>query len=118
MKRILIVDDDHIICEMLEYFFEHKGYKVHIIEKFENNFKNLKLPEVDLILLDKRLGNLDGTLLCEKIKSSYVTSKIPIIMMSALESAKKGCLLAGADDFLEKPFEIQNMLFKVEHFLY
>lgn len=116
MKKILIIDDDHVICEMLNYLLEHRGYEVFIATQFSDLFANEKLSTIDIILLDKRLGHLDGTVLCKKLKNNKETAEVPVIMMSGLDKARKDCMLAGADDFINKPFEITQLFSTIEQF--
>ena len=67
--------------------------------------------------MDMLLSGADGTDICRRLKKDLKTSSIPILMFSAHPTAKETCLAAGADDFISKPFEMNDMIGKVEFFL-
>lgn len=114
-KRILVVDDDKDILEVLEFILGDAGYEVESSEKGEFAGKlpqsNDSLP--NLIILDVLLSGLDGRDICRNLKKAKSTKNIPIIMMSAHPDAEKSSKKAGADDFLAKPFEMTSLLNKV-----
>ncbi|CAM3280037.1 response regulator [Aequorivita lipolytica] len=114
MKNILIVEDDRIIGEMLKYMFTSKGYKVWVQQHPGEIDNNIQENRIDLVLLDKFLGGLDGLLICNKIKTNNSTAHVPVIMMSALEEAKAECIQAGAHDFITKPFDMNDFFNKIE----
>ena len=114
MKNILVVEDDRIIGEMLKYMFTSKGYKVWVQQHPGEIDSNILENRIDLILLDKLLGGLDGMLICTKLKENQSTAHIPVIMMSALEGAQAECLGAGANAFISKPFEMHAFFKKIE----
>ncbi len=117
MKNILIVEDDRIIGEMLKYMFTSKGYKVWVQKHLSEIENNIHENKIDLVLLDKFLGGLDGVQICTILKRNRSTAHIPIIMMSALKGAKSECLQAGANAFITKPFEIKGFFEKIEEVL-
>lgn len=110
MDKILLVEDDHnlglMICELLEIY----GYEVNLLRMADRTVKNLLENEYDLVLMDKLLSGMDGTDICIRIRKTDTISQIPILMMSALDGAKKCCMEAGATNFIEKPFEIKDLL--------
>lgn len=116
-KRILIVDDEPDILEFLQIIFEDAGFLVHVTEKgdYLEKLKNDTLP--DLVLLDMLLSGKDGREIVKHIKSQERTKHIPVIMFSAHPSAEKTALAAGADDFVEKPFDIETLLEKVQRLI-
>ena len=71
---------------------------------------NLLEEKFDLVLMDKLLSGVDGTDICIKIRKTDTISDTPILMMSALDDAKKNCLQAGATNFINKPFDIKDLL--------
>lgn len=108
MKKILILEDDIKIRRILQLELEHEGYEVvqakdgiEGLEKFKNEY-------FDLILLDLMMPNLSGEEVCKKIRS---TSQIPIIVLTAKEQllSKISLLDMGADDYITKPFEIEEL---------
>lgn len=117
-QKILVVDDDRDILEALAFTLEDAGYEVKTSEKAEyaENLpdKNDSLPE--LIILDVLLSGKDGRIICKKLKSQDKTKHIPIIMISAHPDAERTVRLVGADDFIEKPFDIDELLKRVAQF--
>ena len=113
-KKILVVDDEPDILEFLQIIFEEAGYLVATTEKgdYLDKFKSNPLP--DLVLLDMLLSGKDGREIVKQLKSQAKTRHIPVIMFSAHPSAQKTALAAGADDFVEKPFDIDTLLDKVQ----
>lgn len=113
-KKILIVDDEPDILEFLQIIFEEAGFLVTTTEKgdYLEKLNNGRLP--DLVLLDMLLSGKDGREIVKQLKSQERTKHIPVIMFSAHPSAEKTARAAGADDFVEKPFDIEMLLEKVQ----
>jgi DNA-binding response OmpR family regulator len=116
-KHILVVDDDPDILEFLQVILEDEGYTVVTSDKGEylEQLHNGGLP--DLILLDMLLSGKDGREIVKYLKREPETAHIPVIMISAHPSAEKEARLAGADDFLPKPFNIDKLLAKIAQHL-
>jgi DNA-binding response OmpR family regulator len=112
-KKILVVDDEPDILEFLQIIFEDAGFLVVTTEKgdYLEKLNNGTLP--DLVLLDMLLSGKDGREIVKHLKSQERTKHIPVIMFSAHPSAEKTALEAGADDFVEKPFDIDTLLEKI-----
>ena len=111
-KKILIVDDDIDILEPLELLLESEGYVVDTTTKGDQTFTKVVSFAPDLILLDVLMSGSDGRMICKKLKSEAQTKKIKIVMMSAHPTAKADAKGSDADDFIAKPFEIDD-LFKI-----
>jgi CheY-like chemotaxis protein len=116
MYKILVVDDDEGILDALTLILEESGYSVQTTPKREEVYQQINQYKPDVILLDILMSGQDGRLICKKIKQTPVIKDIPIIMISAHPSAKRGAEESGADDFLAKPFEITDLLSKIEKF--
>jgi two-component system phosphate regulon response regulator PhoB len=111
MRRILAVDDDSDILEVLQYILEDSGYEVETLSDGRNLFDTIKTHQPDLILLDIMLGGLDGRELCQKLKARNETHNIPVILISASHDISKSLDQAGApNDFIAKPFDIDVLL--------
>ena len=112
-KKILVVDDDPDILEFLQVIIQEEGYDVLTTSKGEyvEQLHNGGLPH--LILLDIFLSGKDGRAIAKLLKSQDETKHIPIIMFSAHPDAEQTALEAGANDFLAKPFEIDDLLAKI-----
>lgn len=114
-KKILVVDDDPDILDALQLILEVAGYVVTTTEKGEyaENLHDTNGGLPDVILLDVLLSGKDGRLICQKLKSQEETKHIPIIMMSAHNDARKSSARVGADDFIAKPFDGDELLEKI-----
>ena len=117
MARVLIVDDDTAIVESLVYVLEGTGYEVTTSEDgnfFKNGFFDSK---PDVILLDYWLPGENGGDITRKLKSIQETKDIPVIIISASYNVKELVAKAGADDFLAKPYDIDDILHIVKKHL-
>ncbi|MDB5025495.1 MAG: response regulator transcription factor [Mucilaginibacter sp.] len=115
MRRILVVDDNQDILEILKLILE--GYDYQVITLADGNllFDVIKVFKPDLILLDIMLGNIDGRDLCKIARANKETQHIPIILVSASHNLS-GLLMPGSHtDFLAKPFDITELIDKVEN---
>ncbi len=115
-KKILVADDDPSILEVIELMLTEEGYDVvsiadgEAIYKLENNFP-------DLLLLDIWMSGIDGRDICSFVKKQENTKNIPVIMISANRDTETMAKEAGADDFIAKPFEMDELLRKVRRYL-
>jgi two-component system alkaline phosphatase synthesis response regulator PhoP len=114
---ILVLDDDPDICIMIKMVLDYYGYDAMDAENEENAKKIISTNHVDLLIMDMLLSGVDGTDICRQLKHDKATSSIPILMFSAHPTAKETCLAAGADDFISKPFEMNDMMDKISFFL-
>lgn len=114
-KKILVVDDDLDILDALQLMLEDAGYEVTTTEKGEyaENLRDTNGGLPDVIVLDVLLSGKDGRLICQKLKSQQETKHIPIIMISAHPNAKQSVAAVGADDFVAKPFDMDDLLAKI-----
>jgi DNA-binding response OmpR family regulator len=112
MKKILIVEDDLDIQDIFRIIFSTYGYAVECMDNGRHLYeKEHDWP--DAIILDKQLPGMDGIQVCKHLKSRNSTKNIPVIMISATAGVESAAKLAGADDFIEKPFNMHNILKKV-----
>ncbi|QJD97424.1 response regulator [Mucilaginibacter robiniae] len=115
MSRILAVDDDNDILEVLQFILEDSGYEVYTLSDGQRLFDKIKENNPDLILLDIMLGSVDGRDLCKNVKLQNDTHDIPVIMISASHNVcdvlKQDC---APDDFIAKPFDINILLNKIK----
>ncbi len=112
-KKILITDDDEGVQDIFKLIFERAGYDVTIFSEalsiLENHFTH-----PDIFLLDRQLSGQDGLKVCQFLKSQPSTRDIPVIIVSATPGIGKLAKEAGADDFIEKPFQMKELLNVVE----
>jgi len=116
-RNILVVDDDSGIGEMLKVLLELNGYSVSVTEKPDEAEALIAQKDIDLVLLDKLISGVNGTEVCARLKNNQDTAEVPILMMSALHEAGEKCRDAGANDFIAKPFEMEDLLHKIEELI-
>ena len=114
--RIFIVEDEHRIARFLQIELEHEGYDTAIEENGLRAFERIDQEDYDLVLLDIMLPDMDGMTICRKVRE---ISSIPIIMLTARDDVedKVHGLDLGADDYITKPFAIQELLARVRNAL-
>ena len=113
MKRILIVEDESSISDFVKGELEYEGYKVCIKEDGREGLEEALNNEYDLVILDIMLPSMNGFEICRRIKRVKAT---PVIMLSAKSSVidKVNGLKLGADDYISKPFAIEELLARIE----
>lgn len=111
--NILVVDDDQEIGFMLKLMLEHKGFSVTVSERAELLEDIIIRHSINIIILDMLIAGAQGTDICAKLKGNGATANIPIIMVTALPDCEKICLQAGASGFLAKPFEMADLISKI-----
>jgi DNA-binding response OmpR family regulator len=111
MKKILLIDDDPGILEALTLILEGEGYEIETIIKVSKDInRKLKKFHPDLILLDMLLSGLDGRDIAKNLKANPKYKKIPIIMLSAHPNAKREAMACGANYFIAKPFDMNELI--------
>lgn len=113
--KILIVDDEQDICEILKYNLELEGYEVDTANSAEEALC-LPLSVYNLLLLDVMMGEMSGFQLAQKLKGEQETQQVPIIFISALDSIDNTVhgLEIGADDYITKPLSIKAVKARVK----
>ena len=116
MKKILVVDDEAYIVELVKFNLEKEGYQVIVASDGRNALKMVQTEQPDLVLLDIMLPNIDGLEVCRILKQSPDTNSIPIIMLTAKgdEFDTVLGLEMGADDYIKKPFSPREMIARVK----
>ncbi|WP_243345384.1 response regulator transcription factor [Parabacteroides sp. FAFU027] len=115
INRILVVDDEEDLCEILKFNLENEGYVVDTANSAEEALK-LNLPEYQLLLLDVMMGEISGFKLANMLKKEEKTASIPIIFLTARD-AENDMLTGfniGADDYISKPFSIREVVARVK----
>ncbi|MBN2981796.1 response regulator transcription factor [Cohnella algarum] len=112
-KRILIVDDEELMRELLQLYLHNEGYATDTAVDGEEALARMQQVKYDLVLLDLMMPNLDGFDVCKTIRQN---SKVPIIMLTARDETidKVVGLKIGADDYITKPFEHQELIARLE----
>ena len=112
-KKILIADDDPGIRDIFKMIFEKAGYSVDMKDNGRDLLEdNYERP--DIFLIDKQLSGVDGLNICRHLKSRKSTKNIPVIMISASPDLGPMAQKAGADDYIEKPFDLKCLLALVD----
>lgn len=108
MKNILIIEDDLRIRRILQLELEHEGYLVSLAKDGKEGLEKAKLIRYDLILLDLMLPEISGEEVCKELRKN---SDVPIIVLTAKENirSKVELLDMGADDYITKPFNIEEL---------
>ena len=111
--KILIADDDSSIRDIFNIILVRAGYDIELVEDANEIFKNnFRVP--DLFLIDKLLSGVDGLEVCRYLKNNPDTCDIPVVMVSASPDIGVSATKAGADDFIEKPFDLADLLKVIE----
>ena len=116
-NKILVVDDDSGIGEMLKTLLEYYKYEVTVTPKPEETERLIVEKQIDLVLLDMLISGVNGTDVCARLRQNEETKDTPVLMMSALHDAGKKCREAGANDFIAKPFEMEDLIVKINEVL-
>ena len=114
-ERILVVDDEETLCEVLKLNLENEGYDVDTASSAEEALK-LDLRRYSLILLDIMMGEISGIRFAKMLKSNVETADIPIIFCTARDSEDDMVLglNLGADDYIMKPYTVRNVIARVK----
>ena len=117
--KILIIDDEIHIAELIRFNLETSGYEVDIAYDGLDGYLKIKENAPQLVLLDWMLPNISGIDMLKKIRNDKSLSDIPVIMLTAknMESDKIEGLELGADDYITKPFSIKELLARVSSVL-
>ena len=113
--RVMIVEDEACLAELLRYNFEAAGYAVETVSHGEAAEQRLKETLPDMLILDWMLPGLSGIEICRRLRQKPQTQKLPIIMLTARreESDRLRGFETGADDYVVKPFSVNELLARV-----
>ncbi len=113
--RVVIVEDDADIAEMIRYNVERAGYRAHVVGDGAKALQLVPREMPDLLILDLMLPGMDGLDLCRRLRAQTATAALPIIMVTAKgeEADRVVGLEMGADDYLVKPFSPRELVARV-----
>ena len=113
-SRILVVDDEQDLCEILKFNLETEGYQVETANSAEEALEK-DIASYNLLLLDVMMGGMSGFQLAKQLKNSEVTAHIPIIFLTARDTENDTVtgFNLGADDYISKPFSIREGMVRV-----
>ena len=118
-KTVLVIDDDVTIRKLISHHLLSNKFNVLMAENAEDAFQILDDHSIDLVLCDVTLGNMDGFTFCTKVRENEKHRLIPFVFVSAkssLSDKSKG-MEVGGDDFITKPFDVDELLLKVRALL-
>lgn len=113
-RRVLVVEDDLDILDSVRILLEMENYSVKATQQADKVQSLMHNFKPDVVVMDLLLSGTDGSRLCRQIRSKERVKHTPIVMMSAHPSAFPRAKKAGATDFVEKPFEISDLLNTIE----
>ncbi len=118
-KRILIVDDEVELVELMSMRLKASGYEVLALHDGENVLKKMRAERPDLIILDIMLPKVDGYKICVSLKEDAEFGKIPVILLTAKDLAREADQIQAsrADACLTKPFESKQLLAKIRELI-
>lgn len=118
MPRILMIDDDKDLLTVTKSFLQRRGFDIVACSSWEDASAQLKKFNPQLIIIDVFLEELDGFQICNKLKGSPFTRHIPILILSGYPRLAETAIYEfGADEFVSKPFEINDLISKIHGIL-
>jgi DNA-binding response OmpR family regulator len=115
MARILVVEDDPDIAELIVHYLEKAGHSTERLSSGSDVMRRLRSTPVDLVVLDLMLPGMDGMAVCDALRRDTSTSHLPVIMLTARgeEADRVAGLERGADDYVTKPFSPRELVARV-----
>lgn len=116
-RKVLIVDDDPGIRETLTAILEFEGYDTYVASDGVDALPFLDLPDIGLVLLDLMMPRMDGSSFAQEMAQRGLRHSIPVVVLTASGRAEQEAKSIGADDYLAKPFDIADLIQKIQHHL-
>ena len=117
-EKILVVDDDNDILEIVTLLLAERGYEVKSLDHGETIFKDIQDFQPNLVLMDVMLGGMDGRAICKDLKRNPNTRELPVILISGTHDLVESIHLPGGpDDFIAKPFDLDQLYTKIQEHL-
>src|SRR5580658_9623237 len=113
-KRILVVDDSASFRTLMVHVLDFMGYQVATAENGEEALPKIEAFEPNLVLMDVEMPVLNGYEACRLLKENPATAGLPVLLVSANRYAGDGAIAAGADDFMAKPFSLDDLVVKIK----
>lgn len=117
MAKILIVDDDKKITALLERFLSSHNHEVLAINQSSKAMQAANAMRPDIILLDIMMPHPDGYTLCKMLRANPIFINIPILIITALDNSNSKASTFGANDYLTKPFDLDDLLARIDALL-
>jgi len=116
-KKILILDDNEDILEMMKVALEDEGHQVTCLTNTDDIYKTIQTIKPNLVIVDYILSGINGGELCHQIKTNPKTSHIPVIMVSGHQRILQSLGNYGEDIFIPKPFSLEDIVNNVNYLL-
>ena len=119
MAKILLVDDEPDFVETVEFFLRGSGYEVFVANNGKEGLERAEREKPDLILMDVMMPEMDGLEACRHLKTDPSLKSVPIIMLTAKGQVQdvKDALAAGAHSYVVKPFNLPDLVQRIEKVL-
>lgn len=114
MNKVLLLDNDESVLDMMQEALNYGGFEVMAISQTENILPEIDRYRPDLVILDYILSGINGGELCHQIKANKKTSGLPVVLVSAYPRVLKSLSDYGADDFISKPFDLDDFLDRIK----
>jgi DNA-binding response OmpR family regulator len=117
-KRVLVIDDDEDILEILNIVFQENGYEI-VLSNTGEAAEHIRVIQPDIVLLDVRIvgSAKSGPEICKEIKSQLETRHLPVMLVSGETDLAMIARECGADSYMSKPFDIFDLIAQVKEFL-
>ena len=109
VKRVLIIDNDDDVLDMMQEALTYEGFDVHSIAKIDDILAAVAEHQPDIVILDYLLTGINGGELCHQIKSNKTTAHLPVILVSAYPRVFHSLGNYQSDAFISKPFDLQEL---------
>jgi len=116
-KRIHILEDDSDIRYIIEYLLKDEGYELQLSSSVSELKNKLRDALPDLFIIDVMLPDGNGIEICDDLKNDMFTKHIPVIVMSANPRSKQMSARACADDYISKPFDVDDVVTRINNLL-
>ena len=116
-EKVLVVDDERQIRDLLGEFLEREGYEVFLASAGEEAIELAERKIPHAILLDVKMPGIDGIEVCKRLKAEPKTQFIPVIMITGYVDNKMVAIESGADDFVNKPIDLVELAVRVKSIL-
>ena len=119
-SKIIVIEDDPHILKLISQTLQREGYEVVTATDGSEGLRKVRETHPHLVILDISLPGLDGYQVCHHLRSEHATSKLPVIMVTAMSrpSDQRRGFETGADDYLSKPFVLSELITRIQSLLF
>lgn len=119
-SKIIVIEDDPHILKLISQTLQREGYEVVTATDGSEGLRKVRETHPHLVILDISLPGLDGYQVCHHLRSEHATSKLPVIMVTAMSrpSDQRRGFETGADDYLSKPFVLSELITRIRSLLF